>query len=213
MVSERGFVTTTAYPDRRLVHRLLWQARPYWGHILGILLLDLLSAPLALLNPVPLKLAVDSALGSEPVDGFLELWLPAVARSQSALLILAACLVVAIALLGGLQGLASSLLRTYTGEKLVLGLRARIFRHVQRLSLAYHDSHGTSDSVYRIQYDTPAVQYVAIDGVIPFITACITLITMLVVIFRIDWLLALVALAISPILFWLAWLYRRLSRG
>jgi ATP-binding cassette subfamily B protein len=176
---------------------------------LGILLLDLLSIPLALLSPVPLKIAVDSVLGTEPVPGFLEPWLLAVAQPKSAVLLLVACLVVAIALLRGLQGLASSLLRTYTGEKLVLGLRARLFRHVQRLSLAYHDSRGTSDAVYRIQYDTAAVQYVTIDGVIPFITASITLITMLLVVLDIDWLLALVALAISPILFWLTRLYRR----
>jgi len=161
------------------------------------------------LNPVPLKIAVDNILGSVPTPRWLELWLPVAARHQSALLLLATCLVVAIALLRGLQELASSLLRTYTGEKLVLDLRAQLFRHAQRLSLAYHDSHGTSDSVYRIQYDTTAVQYVTIDGIIPFITSAITLITMLFVILRIDWLLALVALAISPVLFWLSRLYRR----
>ncbi len=196
-------------PDQSLLQRLLRQARPYRLHVLGILMLDLLSTPLALLNPVPLKIAVDNVLGSAPMPSWLELWLPAVARFQSARLLLAACLMVALALLRGLQGLASSLLRAYTGEKLVLGLRAQLFRHAQRLSLAYHDSHGTSDSVYRIQYDTQAAQYIGIDLVVQSIVAGITLMTMLFVIFRIDWLLALVALAVSPVLFWLARLYRR----
>jgi ATP-binding cassette subfamily B protein len=63
--------------------------------------------------------------------------------------------------------------------------------------------------VYRIQYDTAAIQYIAIDGVIPFITSSIMLISMLYVILQIDWQLGLVALAISPILFWITRLYRR----
>jgi ATP-binding cassette subfamily B protein len=75
--------------------------------------------------------------------------------------------------------------------------------------LSYHDSKGTSDSSYRIQYDTSAVQYVAIDGLIPFITASITLFSMLYIIFRLDARLALIALAITPILFVLTRQYRR----
>ena len=51
------YTTLTPY------QRLLRQARPYWLHIAGILLLDLLSTPLALLTPLPLKIAVDSVLG------------------------------------------------------------------------------------------------------------------------------------------------------
>ena len=45
---------------KHLYKRLLCQARPYWAHIGGILLLGLLSTPLALLTPLPLKIAVDS---------------------------------------------------------------------------------------------------------------------------------------------------------
>ncbi len=58
---------------------------------------------------------------------------------------------------------------TYTGERLVLDFRTRLFRHVQRLSLSYHDPSGTSDSTYRIQYDAPAVQHDrrGLDPVVP----------------------------------------------
>ena len=62
-----------------------------------------------------------------------------------------------IALLGGLHTLFSSLLSTYVAEKMVLSFRGKIFRHVQRLSIAYHDMKGTTDSSYRIQYDAAAV--------------------------------------------------------
>ena len=198
--------------DRNLYWRLMRQARPYWPHIVIIFLLDLLATPLALLAPVPLAIAVDSALGSEPLPGLLDAWLPADTGSWEAVLLLAVILLGGIALLTQLQALAASLLRTYTGEKLGLDFRAQLFRQVQRLSLAYHDSRGTSDSVYRIQYDTSAIQYIAIDGVLPFVTAIVTFVSMLYVIVRIDWQLALIALVISPILFLLARISRRSLR-
>ncbi len=206
-------MATARYTDFTLYRRLLRQARPYWSHIAGIFLLSLLSSPLALLSPLPLKIAVDSVIGSHPLPAFLDALLPtAITRSDVAVLVLAAGLLVAVSLLSQLQDMGSSLLRTYIGEKLVLGFRAQLFRHIQRLSLSYTDSKGTSDSVYRIQYDAPAIQSIAIDGVIPFISAAVTIAAMITVTARIDWQLALVALAVSPVLFLLTRVYRRRLR-
>jgi ATP-binding cassette subfamily B protein len=206
-------MATARHTDRTLYRRLLRQAKPYWLHIVGIFLLSLLSTPLALLAPLPLAIAVDSVVGSEPPPGFLSAVLPAdLLASETAMLAFAAVLLVTIALLSRLRSLASSLLRTYTGQKLVLDYQARLFRHGQRLSLSYHDSRGTSDSIYRIKYDSSAIRYIAIDGVIPFITAAFTLASMLYVTFRLDWQLATVALAVSPVLFLVARLYRRQMR-
>jgi ATP-binding cassette subfamily B protein len=174
---------------------------------LGIFLLNLLSIPLILLLPLPLKLAVDSIIGSEPVSGFLAPLVPA--SGGNALLIFCAALVVAIAFLNHLQTSASAVLRTYTGEKLVLAFRAKLFRHAQRLSLSYHDTKGTTNSTYRIQYDATAIQWILIDGVSPFVTAAFTLCGMIYVAAWIDWRLALVALAIAPIL----WLISRAYGG
>ena len=50
--------------DLVLLRRLLRQAQPYWAHIAGFFLLSLLATPLALLMPLPLKIAVDSGIGS-----------------------------------------------------------------------------------------------------------------------------------------------------
>lgn len=200
--------------DFQLYRRLLSEARPYWLHIVLIFFISLLSTPLALLTPVPLKIAVDSVIGSEQVPAFVSRWLPSwVTESDDSVLIFAALLFVGIALAKNLQELLSQMLRAFTGERLVLNFRERLFRHVQRLSLSYHDTKGTADSTYRIQYDAPAVQHVAIDGVIPFITAGVTFFAMLYVIFRLSWQLSLVALAISPVLYLLARSYRpRLRR-
>jgi ATP-binding cassette subfamily B protein len=103
-------------------------------------------------------------------------------------------------------------LQTYTGEKLVWDYRARLLNHVQRLPLSFHDSYGATDSVYRIQHDAPAIQYVAIQGLIPLIGALATLIGLIYVTVRIDLSLALVALTIAPILFLLTLASSRLVR-
>ena len=206
-------MTAKATGDIKLYRRLLGLARPYWPHIAGLFLLGLLSTPLALLAPLPLKIGVDSVLGSQPPPRLLGALLPeGRAGDTTSLLVLAAALLISVALLNELRDLAGSLLRTYTAENLVLGFRARLFQHVQRLSLSYHDSKGTSDSVYRIQYDAPAIQHIAIDGVIPFITSSVTLAAMIYVTARLDWQLALVALAVSPIFFVVSRAYRRRLR-
>ena len=206
--------TTNGYGDLALLRRLMRQARPYWSHIAGFFLVSLLSAPLTLLAPLPIKIAVDSAVGSHPLPGFLDVLLPGAAtRSSTAVLIIAAGLVLVIGLLSEIQELAEGVLREYAGGKLILGLRAQLFRHAQRLSLLYHDSRGVTDSTYRIQYDAPAIQYVVIDGVIPLITAVFTLAGMLYVTARINLQLALVALVVAPILVLISWFYSRRLRS
>jgi ATP-binding cassette subfamily B protein len=204
---------TAANADLRLYRRVLRQARPYWGHIGALLLLNLLSTPLALLTPVPLKIAVDSVIGSRPLPGFLSWLVPSTETwSPTTLLVLVVGLLITITLLSRLVELGRSLLRTYTGERLVLEFRALLFRHVQRLSIAYHDSRGTADSLYRIQYDAPAIQWIAIDGVIPYLSAALTVAGMIYITVRLDWQLALVALAVSPVLFVVSQIYRRRLR-
>ena len=197
------------YPDLALFRRLLQQARPYWVHVVGIFLLGLLATPLGLLAPLPLKIAIDSAIGTHPLPRFLNRILPAsAARSPATVVAIAVVLLLGIAALENLFALANSFLRTWTAEKLLLDFRARLFSHLQRLSLGYHDVKGSTDSVYRIQYDTASMQYLTIDGLGPFVTSVVTLLAMFYVTFRIDPQLALVAMVISPVLFMLSMAYR-----
>jgi ATP-binding cassette subfamily B protein len=190
------------------------EARPYWRHIGGLFVLSLLSSVFALLTPLPLAIAVDSVVGSQPLPGFIAAFVPAgVSQSQTGVLLVAAGLFVLISLLKQLQQFGNLVLTTYTGEKLLLQFRSRLFRHAERLSLTYHDSRGTADSTYRIQYDATAIQNIAVTGLIPFFTATVTVAGMIYVTARIDWQLALVALAVAPILFVAMRIYRKRLRA
>jgi len=199
--------------DLALFRRLLRHARPYWLHLAGLSLLGLLASPIALLTPLPLKLAVDNVLGGQPLPPPLAAALPrALADSTGSLLVFVAMLVVVVTMLGQLRELAYGFVKTYIGERLVLGFRARLFDRAQRLSLAYHDATGTADAIYRIRYDAEAVNYLTVEGVIPFVAAAATVGGMLYVALRIDLALALVALSIAPVLFVLSGVTRRRIR-
>jgi len=197
------------YTDIEIFQRLIMLARPLWGNLLTIFLISLLAAPLALLIPIPLKIAVDSVLSDAPLPQFIEIFLPEnITGSQMALLWLAIILQVSVVLLNHLHFLGSYVLETYTGERLNLIFRGRLFRHVQRLSFSFHDAQGSADSIYRIQYDAPSIQRILVYGVIPFISSLLTLLAMIYVMFKINLQLALVAMAISPVLFLLTKQYR-----
>jgi ATP-binding cassette, subfamily B, bacterial len=191
--------------------RILKQTRSCWPHLAGIAGLSFLSLPLTLLYPLPLKIAVDSVLGQQPLPDFLQRFLPA-NRPHIVALEFAVGLLLFISVLVNLQGLVSWWLSTYTGEKLVWDFRAQLLNHVQRLPLAFHDRYGATDSVYRIQHDAPSIQYVAIQGVIPLVTAMFMLAGMIYVSARMDWYLALIALTITPVLFLLSLGSSRLVR-
>lgn len=199
--------------DFALYLRLLRQARPYWPHVLGLLALSLVTTPLALLQPLPLKLAVDSVIGDAPMPRLIRAAVPSAEPGSLAALLVVAVLLIIVALVTQLQELGNSVLRTYTGDRLTVAFRAQLFRHLQRLSLTFHDSRGTADSLYRVVSDAPSVQYVAIDGVVPFITACVTLTAMTYVILRIDPQLAIVALSVAPVILVTSHYYRRRLRS
>ena len=63
--------------DLILYGRLFRWARAYWPHLVGLFLLSLLATPLALLVPLPLKIALDSGLGSRPLPHVIRPFVPA----------------------------------------------------------------------------------------------------------------------------------------
>ena len=57
------------------MRRLLTQAKPYRVHVIGIFLIGLLAAPLAILMPVSMKISVDNVIGSDPLPNIVQIFL------------------------------------------------------------------------------------------------------------------------------------------
>jgi ATP-binding cassette subfamily B protein len=159
-----------------------------------------LIAGVELLKPWPLQIVIDYVLGGKAPgsSGLLGelLSLPA------ALLLLLAC--IAIVLVHSSAG-ALTLLHNYTtirvGQSMVNDLRGDLYAHLQRLSLAYHGRQRVGDLMYRITADSFAVQTMIMNGALPIISAVILLGGMLIILFPMDPLLTVLALAIVPVLF------------
>lgn len=190
---------------RVISRQLLRLARPYWAHIAAIFFLSLMAAPIGLLLAFPLKIAVDNVIGSRPLPHIFRALLPATLDgSKGANLLLAVGLLLALSVAMNLQSFAAWLLQTYTGEKLVLDFRSRLFWHAQRMDLLFHDRRGAHDVAYRIQHDAPAIQYIFLQGAVPLVSATLSFAALLYVTMRLDWKLAAIAVSVSPVLFLLA---------
>ena len=181
------------------IKRVLLYSRRFWPHIGSLFLLSILTAPVTLLKPFALKLLIDSGFGNQPVPRMLAVFFPAgFTFTFTSIVLTAAAFVMLIALVENVLIFISWLLSTITGEKLVLNFRTILFNHIQRLSLAYHDTKGTSDSLYRIQWDAMSVRSLLLTQLPPLITAVITLLSMVVVMLLINWRFALIALCLIP---------------
>ena len=197
----------------RVLRRLGQQLRAFRGWVIAIVLVDLLAVPLALMGPLPLQVAIDNAIGGAPLPGWLA-WaaplLPGAGQGQA--LVLAVGMVIGLALLAQVQRNSAWLLQSWTGERIVLAFRAELFRRTQRLSMTYHDQRGIADSLYRIQYDASAVQWLAVYGISPLLTAVCTLLGIFAVMYGMDAALAVIALAVMPPLWVLTQVFGRTVR-
>ena len=222
-ISTRDFVQPASPPAiqreiRRkhgMLRRVFVELRPYSVSIIVLLIISLSAIPITLITPLPIKLIVDNVLGSSSLPGYLAILLPASSlASKDSVLWLAMGILVGSTLLTYLQNLLNVWLTNKIGNHMTLDVRDRLFRQMQRLSIAYHDTKGSADSTYRTLQDAPALRSFGVDSMIPLITSVLTLGAMIIVTLFLDWQLALIALLVSPFTFLLTLMFRpRLRSG
>jgi subfamily B ATP-binding cassette protein MsbA len=86
-------------------------------------------------------------------------------------------------------------------------LRRALYHHIQRLSLAYHDRKSTGDLISTVTADIVAIQDFISQALLGIVVAVLTLVGMLAVMFYIDWRFTLIALSITPFLFFVVYTY------
>src|SRR5437870_8073221 len=190
-----------------MLKRAFEDLRPYLWPIVVLLIISLTAVPITLIFPLPIKLLVDSVLGSQPLPGYLTVFVGS-QLSKSLTLWLAIIILMGTAVLTYLQNLVNVWYTNKVGNRMTLDVRARLFRQMQRLSIAYHDTMGASDSAYRTLNDAPMLRSFGIDNIIPLATSILTLAAMILVMVYLDWQLALIALLVSPLMFVLTFVFR-----
>src|SRR5436309_641613 len=189
------------------VQRALEDLRPYLGPLIVLLLVSLSAIPITLIVPLPIKILVDSVLGSQSLPGYLTI-LVGSQLSKSFAIWLAISMLLGTAVLTWLLNLLNVWYSNKVGNRMTLDVRARLFRQMQRLSIAYHDTMGAADSAYRTLNDAPMLRSFGIDSIIPLTTSILTLGAMILVMVFLDWQLALIALLVSPLNFLLTFVFR-----
>src|SRR3954449_4014352 len=86
----------------------------------------------------------------------------------------------------------------WTGERILADLRNKLFRHLQRLSLGYYERNRAGVIISRITNDVEALDQLVTDGVSTLVQSTLTLVGTAVVLFLLDWKLALATLTILP---------------
>lgn len=190
-----------------MLRRAFSDLRPYIWPMIVVLALSLLAVPITLITPVPLKILVDSVLGTQPLPSYLTIFLGSQV-SQSLALWIAISILLATAVLTYLQNLVNVWYSNKIGNRMTLDVRSRLFRQMQRLSIAYHDTMGAADSAYRTLNDAPMLRSFGIDSLIPLTASVLTLGAMILVMVYLDWQLAAIALLVSPLMFLLTVVFR-----
>jgi ATP-binding cassette subfamily B protein len=171
-----------------IYRRVLRYYRPFWGQTVFGLLLTLCGIGLNLLKPWPFKIIVDDFLranGAARSDW--RHWIP--------LLCLA---LVVIQFFWGIINWITNYLFVKIGLQALLKLRTDLYSYLQSLSLKYHDMHRSSDSSFRVAYDSQSIQTIYNKGFTNIFGSTITLAGTFLIMVRLDWQLTLLSLAIVP---------------
>lgn len=181
---------------------------------LAIALIAVLGAGIAnLLQPWPLKIVFDVVDGSKPVHGWLKHFLHVdLGLHTSAVIEFAALAVIAIAAFGALCSYVEAYMTSSVGQWLTHDLRLMLYKHLQHLSLAFHNHKQTGDLIGRLTTDIDAVQTFVVSGLVGLITDSITLLGMAGVMLYLNWRFTLIALSVAPFLFTLTYSFTRRSK-
>ena len=169
---------------RRRLGTLVRLARPYKGRT-ALAVVTLVGYTLvALLPPYLVKLAVDDGIETGDLD--------------------ALTVVVAAFLAAGIAAFVLSAAQTYftgwVGERALADLRIQLFNHLQRLSLGYYERNRTGAIISRITNDVEALDQLVTDGISSLVQNSLVLVGTVVVLFVLDWRLALATLIVLPLM-------------
>ena len=183
---------------RRRLATMVGLARPYPVRTAGAIVSLFAFTIVALIPPLLAKAAVDQGIKTGNLERLA--W------------IVAAFVVI------GLVAFGLSSLQTYltgwVGERALADLRIRLFTHLQRLSLGYFERNRTGAIVSRITNDVEALDTLLTDGVTSLVQNLMLLVGTAVVLFVLDWRLALATLAVIPVMALLtAWFRIRSNRA
>jgi len=182
--------------DARLMRRLLIYIRPYkWYVVLGIFLSIAVSAMEAV-RPYFTKIAVDVNIAQKDPHGLLitTLWF------------------FSVILLRGVLQYLNTYLTQWIGQRTIFDLRMQVFEHLQNLGIQFFDRNPIGRLITRVTNDIEVLNEMFSSGIVMVFSDVFTIIGILYFMFSMNWQLALISLAVLPLLFYGTFLFRKKAR-
>ncbi len=191
--------------------RYLWPTlRREWLRVAFASFCLLAGVLLRLAEPWPLQVVLDHVLGNREVLGnrapspIVETWIPTIASlgGFDPLYTLLACCVAGLVLIAMVRAFADyfrTITFTIIGNHALSEVRAQLFRHLQSLSLDFHQRSRNGDLTVRMTGDVNMLKDIAISAALPLFSSCLLLLGMSVVMLWLNWRLGLILLAAFPL--------------
>jgi ATP-binding cassette subfamily B protein len=168
---------------RANLRRILVLFRSYRGRLAIVLGLILVSAVLGMISPFLIRDIFNEALPKDDTTLLNELVLG----------------LIVIAVLTGVLGVLQTYFSNVVGQRVMHDLRGSVYRHLQRLSLAFFTRTRTGEVQSRIANDIGGIQNVVTSTATSIVSNVTTVIAAVVAMFLLDWRLALFSLALLPV--------------
>ena len=176
--------------------RALSYLKPHWPLAAGTFLSLILSAGLNLIIPALTQQTIDNGIAKKAVNFIL--W--------------ASAAMVGVALLRAMFSFLQSFLAAKASQNVAYDLRNVLYGKIQKLSFGYHDKAQTGQLLTRATSDVDRVQMFVGRGFIMFITALLMIVGSLILLFSLDWQLALIMLVLMPLTMYIFFRFASLAR-
>ena len=191
-------------PEEKVVNQdaaLFWlmvqTMRPYWRPLLFSLIMLLIMAGLSVVPPYLLQAAIDGP----------------VARGDAGALWPLAFLYAGAVLLSFVLQYGQTYYLQFAGQRGLADLRSRLFAQILHQDMSFFGATPVGELVVRITGDIDSLNALLSSSVVTIITESATLIAVVIVMFWVNWRMALLALAVLPILFFVTRYFRRRIRA
>jgi len=169
------------------LRRIVPLFRPYRARLVLVCTLIVFSAAIGVISPFLLREVLDVAIPDENMH----------------LLTVLVAGMVAIPVVTGVIGVYQTLLSNQVGQSVMHDLRTKVYRHLQRLSLAFFTRTRTGEVQSRIANDIGGIENVVTSTATSVLSNVTTVLATVVAMFLLDWRLAAFALALLPLFVWL----------
>ncbi|HZS88227.1 MAG TPA: ABC transporter ATP-binding protein [Chloroflexota bacterium] len=168
----------------RVYLRLIELLRPHWRRAVGAMLCVCFATGFALAIPWLLAWVVDVGLR----------------RGHGNDLVLAALVILAASMLRGLFAYGQSYLAQSTSQLVAYDLRNRIYDHLQKMGFSFYNASETGQLMSNLTVDIEAVRNFIVLGLLRAVVTVATFVPIAIILFRLDWQLALITLICVPVL-------------